>query len=103
MHEPVAIITGAGSGIGRATAIALSQNGYRLALCGRRESTLQETAELAGGGLVIAADVTKPNDVTRIVETTLKEFDRVDAIVNNAGLAPVRSIEEMSIEDWHAV
>jgi NAD(P)-dependent dehydrogenase (short-subunit alcohol dehydrogenase family) len=103
MSVPVAIITGAGSGIGRATAIALSQSGYRLALCGRRESTLHETAKLAGGGLIIPADVTNPDDITRIVETTVTKFGRVDAIVNNAGVAPVQSVEEMSIEDWHVV
>jgi 3-oxoacyl-[acyl-carrier protein] reductase len=103
MNSPVAIITGAGTGIGRATAIALSQNGHRIALCGRRESTLQETAKLAGAGLVITADVTKRGDISRVVENTLTEFGRIDAIVNNAGLAAVRSVEEMSIEEWHAV
>ena len=103
MTAPVAIITGAGSGIGRATAIALASKGYRLTLCGRRTSPLHETAKLAGNGLTIAADVTQPKDIDRIVENTLSEFGRIDAIVNNAGLAPVRSIEEMSIENWHAV
>ena len=103
MTAPVAIITGAGSGIGRATAIALASKGYRLTLCGRRTSPLHETAKLAGNGLTIAADVTQPKDIDRIVENTLSEFGRIDAIVNNAGLAPVRSVEEMSIENWHAV
>jgi NAD(P)-dependent dehydrogenase (short-subunit alcohol dehydrogenase family) len=103
MTAPVAIITGAGSGIGRATAIALASKGYRLTLCGRRTSPLHETAKLAGNGLTVAADVTQPSDIDRIVENTLSEFGRIDAVVNNAGLAPVCSVEEMSIENWHAV
>jgi NAD(P)-dependent dehydrogenase (short-subunit alcohol dehydrogenase family) len=103
MSAPVTIITGAGSGIGRATAIALASKGYRLALCARRRQKLNETANLAGNGLVIAADVTQPKDIESIVETTFAEFGRIDAIVNNAGFAPVQSIEEMSIVDWHAV
>jgi NAD(P)-dependent dehydrogenase (short-subunit alcohol dehydrogenase family) len=103
MSAPVAIITGAGSGIGRATAIALASKGYRLILCGRRTPVLHETAKLAGGGLVITADITKPGDVDHLVENSLREFGRIDAVVNNAGFAPLRSIEEMSITDWHTV
>src|SRR5437867_3118104 len=98
----VAIITGAGSGIGRATAVELARRGYQLALCGRRQQTLAETARLAGKAIVVAADVTQIDDVNRIVDKTLQEFGRVDVVVNNAGLAPMRSVEEMSIDQWHA-
>lgn len=98
----VAIITGGGGGIGRATAVELAGRGYRLALCGRRRETLEETAKLAGEGLAIVADLTRPQDVERIVEQTVDELGRVDVVVNNAGFAPVASVEEMSIADWHA-
>jgi NAD(P)-dependent dehydrogenase (short-subunit alcohol dehydrogenase family) len=103
MTSPVAIITGAGGGIGRATAIELARRGHRLALCGRRIQTLEETAKLTGGGIAIVADVTIPADVDRLVQTTLAEWGRVDVLVNNAGLAPVLNVEETTIEQWRAV
>ncbi len=102
MSQPTAIITGAGSGIGRAAAIELCGRGYRLALCGRNAGPLKETATLAGG-LVVQGDVTVAADMNRLVEQTVGEFGRVDAIVNNAGLAPSCDIDQMSDEQWHAV
>jgi len=102
MTQPTAIITGAGGGIGRATAIELSRRGYRLSLCGRNPGPLNETAALAAG-LVISGDVTVSADMNRLVEKTLAEFGRLDAIVNNAGLAPSCDIDQMSDEQWHAV
>ena len=107
MSEPttpsVAIITGSGRGIGRATALELSRRGYRLALVARGADNLNETARLAGGALCCPADVTDPRQVDRIVEQTLGRYGRIDAVVNNAGLAPVRPIREMSPEEWRAV
>jgi NAD(P)-dependent dehydrogenase (short-subunit alcohol dehydrogenase family) len=104
MTSPVAIITGAGSGIGRATAIELAKmRGHRAVLCGRRREPLEETAKLAGNGLVIEGDVSKPADAARFVEETLAQFGRIDVIVNNAGFAPVRTVEELSLDEWRAI
>src|SRR4051794_29281140 len=103
MAEQVAVITGAGRGIGRATTIELVDAGYRVVVAGRDAQALAETVKLAGGGLAVTADVTKPEDVERLITVTLDEFGRVDALVNNAGLAPVVPIPEMSVELWRAV
>jgi NAD(P)-dependent dehydrogenase (short-subunit alcohol dehydrogenase family) len=102
MSQPVAIVTGAGRGIGRATAIELSQRGYRLTLVSRTASELEQTAQMAGDAFVVPADVTDPNEAERIVALTLQRYNRLDALVNNAGLAPVRSIEQMTIDEWRA-
>lgn len=109
---PVAIITGAGRGIGRATARELASLGYRLSLAARDAASLNETAAVAAGTfdarppgpcLAVPTDVTDPAQVGRLVRQTLDRFGRIDAVVNNAGLAPVRKISEMSVADWRAV
>lgn len=103
MTQPVAIITGAGRGIGRATALELDRRGYRLALAARGAEDLNETARLAGGAAAWPTDVTDPEQVERLVRETLARYGRVDAVVNNAGLAPVRPIVEMTPDEWRAV
>jgi NAD(P)-dependent dehydrogenase (short-subunit alcohol dehydrogenase family) len=103
MTQPVAIITGAGRGIGRATAVELARRGYRLALAARGADGLQETARLAGGALCVPTDVTDPSQVETLVRQTVGHYGRVDAVVNNAGTAPVRPISEMTPEEWRAV
>lgn len=104
MEQPVAIITGAGRGIGRAAAAELGRRGYALALAARGRDDLEETARLAGdGALCLPTDVTDPAQVERLVRETLGRFGRVDAVVNNAGLAPVRSIVEMTPAEWREV
>jgi NAD(P)-dependent dehydrogenase (short-subunit alcohol dehydrogenase family) len=103
MNSPVAIITGAGGGIGRATAIELARLGYRLVFCGRTAESLHQTAESIAGSLVVIADVISPSDIQKIVEQTITKFGRIDLIVNNAGIAPMLGIEETSIEQFHAV
>ena len=100
---PVAIITGAGRGIGRATALELARRGYRLALVARGADGLNETARMAGGALCCPADVTKPEQMERVVQQALDRHGRIDAVVNNAGLAPVRPIVEMSPQEWRDV
>ena len=94
MSKPVAIITGAGKGIGRATAIELASRGYELALAARTKSDLDETIKQAGCGIAIPADVSRLEDVERVVAQTIERFGRIDALVNNAGYAPVRSIDQ---------
>jgi 3-oxoacyl-[acyl-carrier protein] reductase len=100
---PVAIVTGAGRGIGRATALELSRRGYRLALVARGAEDLNETARLAAGALCCPADVTDPRQVEGVVDQTLDRYGRIDAVVNNAGLAPVRPIPDMTPDEWRAV
>src|SRR5579884_2128041 len=103
MDRPVALITGAGRGIGRATAVQLAEKKYRLALIARSEDELHETARAAGGGLVVPTDVSEPPQVDAAVSRTASEFGRIDAVVHCAGIAPVRSIRDMSIEEWRQV
>src|SRR5450432_1585601 len=102
-NESVAIITGAGGGIGRAIAIALDQIGYRTVLVGRTTRTLQESAAKIPESLVLIADMTKPQDVERVVMETLSHFGRIDAVINNAGIAPVLPLEQTTPQIWHEV
>ncbi len=103
-ETPVTLITGAGSGIGRACAQAASLEGQRVVLVGRRRPPLEETAEgCAQEALVLTADVSDPAQAQRVVEDTVAAFGRLDGLVHCAGLAPVRSVEQMTIEEWNAV
>ncbi|MDR3669607.1 MAG: SDR family NAD(P)-dependent oxidoreductase [Holophaga sp.] len=103
----VAVVTGAGSGIGKATALALLDAGYRVVLAGRRAELLLEAAMESGAGrraLAQPTDVTQPEAVTALFAATLREFGRVDLLFNNAGAnAPGVPFEELSYRDWSAV
>jgi len=99
----VALITGAGRGIGRAVAVELAAAGHRLGLMARTRRELEETASLAGGGLVLEGDVTRPEQIERSIVKLTETYNRLDAIIHCAGLAPVRSIEQMSVQEWRAV
>ena len=105
MDQPVAIITGAGRGIGRATAIELARRGYRSSLLSRNIQELQETAQQTGPAvtLPIVTDVTQCKEVSTAVNCTLERFGRIDAVIHCAGLAPVVNIADMAVEDWHSV
>ncbi len=101
----IAMITGAGSGVGRATAKALAAQGWSLALVGRKKETLEETAKsLAGDHLVIAADVGEQAAVKGVFAQIKDKFGRLDMLFNNAGIgAPAIPIEELTLEQWQAV
>ena len=100
----VAVVTGAGSGIGREVARHLLEDGYRVTLAGRREGPLKETAADHAGALVVACDVTRPDDVERLFRETVDRWGRVDLLFNNAGVfGPAASVDEISLEDWNAV
>ena len=94
MSAPVAIVTGAGSGIGRATAIALAAKGHRVALVGRRAARLAETAELIRGAgapdncMETPADLADPDAIRVVVKSTVGAWGRVDTLVNNAAVCP---------------
>jgi NAD(P)-dependent dehydrogenase (short-subunit alcohol dehydrogenase family) len=107
-HGKVAIVTGAGSGIGRATALALLREGYAVALAGRRPDALAETAAkagpAAGRALAVPADVTDPASVRALFETTREAFGRLDLLFNNAGTgAPAVPLEDLTDEQWRRV
>ena len=102
----VAIITGAGSGIGRAVSVALLAAGWSVALAGRRAEALAATAELAPGGdsLAIPTDVADPDAVEALFETVRSRFGHLDLLFNNAGTgAPPTPLEDHSIEAWRRV
>src|SRR5688572_23869915 len=84
----VAIVTGAGSGIGRAVALGMVAEGYLIVLAGRRSDALEKTAAEAASGrtLVVATDVTDPGSVTRLFDRAVEAFGRVDVLFNNAGV-----------------
>lgn len=95
MSESVSIITGAGSGIGRATAVALSRAEHRLVLVGRRREALDATAGLLATPVhVVPVDVADGDSPALIVAQALDAFGRIDTVVNNAGYAPLKPIDE---------
>ncbi|MFM8751296.1 SDR family oxidoreductase [Rhabdaerophilum sp.] len=102
----IAIITGAGSGVGRAVAQAFLKDGYRVALVGRKVDTLAATAEgfPADNVLILPADVTDHEQVDSLFDATVKAWGRVDVVFNNAGIgAPPVEWDELPIERWKAV
>jgi NAD(P)-dependent dehydrogenase (short-subunit alcohol dehydrogenase family) len=103
-----AVVTGAGSGVGRATALALVKQGWKVAILGRRKSALNETARLAGKRakqlVVIPCDIGDPKAVAKMASAVFKKFGTVEALVNAAGTnIPRRSLAELSLADYHAV
>jgi len=103
----VAIVTGGGTGVGRAAALALLGDGWRVAVAGRRQEPLDETVKMAGDGaqvLAIPTDVTDPVSVEALFAATVKAWGRVDLLFNNAGIgAPPGPIEDMPLETWKRV
>jgi NAD(P)-dependent dehydrogenase (short-subunit alcohol dehydrogenase family) len=98
------LVTGAGSGIGRATAVAFARAGWDVALVGRRREALEETARLAGKGHVLPADVTKADQVERVFAGAVAAMGRLDVLFNNAGRSSrPKTIDETPLEDWQAV
>jgi NAD(P)-dependent dehydrogenase (short-subunit alcohol dehydrogenase family) len=108
MKSKVAIVTGAGSGIGRSVALALLREDYVVALAGRRAEALKETVAAACAArkrtLVVPTDVTEPASVQALFMKVKKAFGRVDLLFNNAGIsAPPVLLEDLSYEQWKAV
>ena len=99
------MVTGAGSGIGRAVALALHGAGYAVAVAGRRAAELARTAEMAGGGvLAVPTDVSQPEPVRALFARIREAFGRLDLLFNNAGMgAPAVSMEDLTFAQWSAV
>lgn len=102
---PVAVVTGAGSGIGRATALRLAADGFRVTLAGRRRQALQETADLIGtpDTLVTVCDVTDAGAVSAMVSATNRTFGRIDVVVNNAGISHTSAFDRVTLTAWREV
>ncbi|HET8996078.1 MAG TPA: SDR family oxidoreductase [Acetobacteraceae bacterium] len=103
MADRIAVITGAGTGIGRASAVALMNDGWSVALAGRRKEMLEETAGMkkAGRALVVPTDVTDPQQVAHLFAQTKSEFGRVDMLFNNAGGGtPTTNFGDFTYEMW---
>jgi NAD(P)-dependent dehydrogenase (short-subunit alcohol dehydrogenase family) len=106
MSLKVAIVTGAGSGIGRACAVALGQDGYSVVLAGRTEAKLAETAAMmTGETLPVVTDVADPVSVKALFQATIDKFGRLDLLFNNAGTGAPGTVllEDLSFEQWSSV
>lgn len=107
-QAPVAVITGGGTGIGRASAIGFAERGWDVVLAGRREAPLQETADVCRAAnpscrpLCIPTDVTDPIQCRRLIDETIARLGRIDALVNNAGGGPIGSARDATAEDIRA-
>ncbi len=104
-HNKVALVTGAGSGIGKTVALTLLKDGYRVVLAGRRRDPLEQTAKDAGSAgaqaLVVPADVSLPDSVRALFAKTKEVFGRLDLLFNNAGVFPPGvPLEDLSVEQW---
>lgn len=106
-HSKIAIVTGAGSGVGKAATLALLKDGYRVVLAGRRAGPLTEVIAESGGSdrtLAVPTDVSDPNSVKALFEAAVKAYGRVDLLFNNAGVnAPGIPLEDLTIEQWKNV
>jgi NAD(P)-dependent dehydrogenase (short-subunit alcohol dehydrogenase family) len=107
-HHKVAIITGAGTGVGKAVAVAFLQDGYRVALAGRRKEPLEQAVRgaesAAGQALIMPTDVRDPASVRALFAKTREAFGRLDVLFNNAGIgARGVPLEDLSYEQWQAV
>jgi NAD(P)-dependent dehydrogenase (short-subunit alcohol dehydrogenase family) len=99
----VAVVTGAGSGIGRVVARELLDAGYRVVLAGRHEETLRETAGSRSDAHVVPADVADPTSVAALFAEVRRAFGRIDLLFNNAGINVPGTVAELSLEDWRRV
>jgi NAD(P)-dependent dehydrogenase (short-subunit alcohol dehydrogenase family) len=101
LRDKIAIVTGAGSGIGRACALALACEGARVALVGRRKERIEDAAREAGASAIaIAADVSKQTDIERVIERTVGTFGGLNVLVNNAGILHPGTVEQITEQQW---
>src|SRR5664279_5441841 len=105
MADKVALVTGGGTGIGKAVALALGRAGYAVVVAGRRIEPIEAVArEIGGGAIAVAADVGNPKSVAALFARTKQAFGRLDLLFNNAGMgAPSLPLDEITFEQWQAV
>jgi NAD(P)-dependent dehydrogenase (short-subunit alcohol dehydrogenase family) len=108
MTGKVAVVTGGGTGIGRASALALGRSGYSVVIAGRRQGPLEQTVKAAADQgsqlLAVVADVSDPADVQRLFDQAVQRFGRVDVLFNNAGRAlPPVPLEDVPFADWQSM
>jgi len=107
LAEKIAIVTGAGSGIGRGIACGLAKEGAKVVIAGRRADKLRETAieieGLGGISLAVETDVTDESQVGQLFKRTLDAFDRLDLLINNAGLVDGCALDALTFEAWNKV
>jgi len=101
LQGKTAIVTGAGTGIGRACALALAREGAQVVLVGRRENLLDDLArEIGNSAFVVAADVTAKDGIARVIEQTVAHFGGINILLNNAGVLHIGTVEQITEEQW---
>lgn len=103
-HNKIALVTGAGSGVGRAVALGLATAGYSVVLAGRRAAELDRTAAMGESMLAVPTDVSQPDSVAALFARIREQFGRLDVLFNNAGInVPAVPIEQLTFEQWSSV
>jgi NAD(P)-dependent dehydrogenase (short-subunit alcohol dehydrogenase family) len=101
LKNKIAVVTGAGSGIGRACAIALAREGAKVVLVGRRKDRLEETArEIGDSAFILPADVSAQDEIVRVVKQTVEHFGGLNVLLNNAGVLHIGTAEQITEEQW---
>lgn len=104
-EQKVFIVTGGGTGIGRATVIRLAGEGARVVIANRSDNNAEETLEqiegLAGQGIFVKTDVGQHDDILNLIQTTINTYGRLDGIVHSAAIESLRGVVDLSVEEWH--